>query len=184
MEKLLTILLAAILFTSPCFAKTACEWESDNAVSYTANQDKGGTSIQVYFVNYAKSNGENEYWIRLLSGRPNNKILHWASLYIDGEEFKLKAIENPSEKYSLAGSSFYNFLYVNPSTDIPRYFTLSKEIIDKILTAKEIYIIYNMQTSINRKIGYSDEKLREVKDMMICTFSEHDKYWKPTDKSR
>lgn len=181
--KVFALILGMIFFSTTCQARISCEWENDNAVSYTALQDKGGTSIQVFFVNYAMKNAENEYWIRLASGRPDNKILHWASLFIDGTEYKLKAIDNPSEKYTLAGSAMYNFLYTHPSTIIPRYFPLSPEIVARLHTAKEIYIVYNMQTSINRKMEYSNDKLVEVKDVISRSYGDFNKYWQPKDRS-
>ncbi len=82
----------------------------------------------------------------------------------------------------MACSSIYFETWLDLSETLPRYYPLSQEIVNALMSAKEVRLVYHLQTSINREIEYTKKDLDEVREMMPCKFSEHDQYWKPVDK--
>ena len=191
LKRLWLLTLTVFLLTAPCQAsQPAYEWESDNAVSYSIGQHKSSSFLQVVMTNYAKRDGTNEYWMKLFTNWSGYKILHWSSLVIDGTEYKLTAVENPSEKYHLAGSSTYEEHYRTRTP--PRYFVLSNEIVSKLLAAKEVHVIYNTnewesRTSIgkiNKRFSFSEQDLEDIKKIFSLNFADFSEYWHPVDRAK
>ena len=58
------------------------------------------------------------------------------------------------------------------------------EIVNELLNAKEVYVTYNMQKTINIKLDLSDKELSEVKDMFSYNFFDINDFWVPQDKSK
>lgn len=101
---LASVLVSALSMSAFAF-ETSYEPESENAVSYTTFDDL--KSWQTGFVNYAKADGTNEYWIRVSVKIKKEKVLHYCLLDIDGQKYTLYAME-PQYKHIRAGSApFY-----------------------------------------------------------------------------
>lgn len=188
MKKILFVLLSFFIISSTCFAhRTAYEPESDNAASFSAfNLDNGENEIS--FVKYATIDKlNNEYWIRFSVRRSQNKILHYSTLIIDGVEYHLRAMENPSEKYIRAGQSLIDtsnsaFFGATARSDY-RYFPISSDIAEKIKLAQTMSFKFNLVTSINNKFNIPDDFLKSIQDVFLLEYPDLEKLWNPKDRS-
>ena len=185
-KKLLLSLALTSLLSFPSFAyRDIYEPESDTAVSYsTYSIEKHQTEI--VFVKYAAMNGNDDYWIRL-SQRFNGKILHYMSLNIDGEYYRLLA-EDPSYKESSGGSStvatsttgllgmFTGNLYPINRTPI-RYFHLTPDLVNKISNAKKVFILYSNLSTVNIMCVLPDDFLQGIKKNFKYEFSDFPKLY-------
>ena len=112
MKKILLV-LTTVMFLSMnlCYSATkheAVEPEDDGAFSFSCsyhNDDNPRMLCDIFFINYAKTDGTHEYWFRFLTQQPRSKLLDSFSIVIDGKRHDITAVHNPSDKYVLAGFS-------------------------------------------------------------------------------
>lgn len=159
------------------------EPESDTAVSYAAFDILGTGEWETTFVNYCKSNGEDEYWIRLAFRGKRDKVLHYCTLIVDGEKYRLTAAPLDDKHYYAAQSITVNRadgkarLLVSP----PRFFDLPKELANKLMTAKEITIIADRATRINTELHPSNKMLEDIQHAYSLRYADFADEWKPRD---
>lgn len=185
MKKFLVALgLATVLSMPSAFAYTFyVEPESDTAVSFNVYDVLDG-KWETTFVNYANSNGDDEYWIRGASRYDQAKLLHYLTMTVDGESYRLTAI--PLDKHYYAASSAnttrgdlgHNAHY----SSLNRYYPIPTDLAFKLLNAKEIIITYNTDKEINCDIRVNQKVIENLKKAYSLRYVDFNNYWKPIDK--
>lgn len=177
MKKFLVALgLATVLSMPSAFAYTFyVEPESDTAVSFNVYDVLDG-KWETTFVNYANSNGDDEYWIRVASRYDQAKLLHYLTMTVDGESYRLTAIPLDSKHYYAASSANttrgdlgHNAHY----SSLNRYYPIPTDLAFKLLNAKEIIITYNTDKEINCDIRVNQKVIENLKKSVffkICRF--------------
>lgn len=185
-----TIILSAALTMAASFFSsaydTSYEPESETAVSYTAFDDL--KSWQTAFVNYAKADGSNEYWIRVSVKIENEKVLHYCILNLDGKDYPLYIME-PHYKHIRAGSApYYSTAFAQPANNFQVfasdsvYFPLSSDLVQKILSAKEVRLEFNRIRRLHNHVKIGDDMLGKIKEHFQLKYTDFDKYWDPKNQ--
>lgn len=186
MKKFLVALgLATVLSMPSVFAYTFyVEPESDTAVSFNVYDVLDG-KWETTFVNYANSNGDDEYWIRVASRYDQAKLLHYLTMAVDGESYRLTAIPLDSKHYYAASSTNttrgdlgHNAHY----SSLNRYCPIPTDLAFKLLNAKEIIITYNTDKEINCDIRVNQKVIENLKKAYSLRCVDFNNYWKPIDK--
>ncbi len=182
---LASVLVSALSMSAFAF-ETSYEPESENAVSYTTFDDL--KSWQTGFVNYAKADGTNEYWIRVSVKIKKEKVLHYCLLDIDGQKYTLYAME-PQYKHIRAGSAPFYEVNTTAKADDVRvfasdcvYFPLSPDIVDKLIHAKEVRMEFNRIRRLHNHVKVPDDELAQLKENLQLKYSDFNKYWDPKNQ--
>lgn len=186
-KKALIATMMMTIFSLPVFAfQTSYEPESENAVSYTTFDDL--KSWQTGFVNYAKSDGTNEYWIRVSVKIKKEKVLHYCTLVIDGQKYTLYAIE-PQYKHLRAGSAPFYDIHTDTLADDFRvfasdsvYFPLSTELVNKLLTAKDVRFEFNRIRRLHNHAKVPDDMLAALQKNYQLKYADFNRYWDPKNQ--
>lgn len=186
MKKFLLALGMATLLAMPTsFAyRFYAEPESDTAVSYDVYDVLDG-KWETTFVNYANADGSNEYWLRVASRYDQTKLLHFLTITVDGESYRLTSILFDSKHY-YAGSSASttegdmgrNMHY----SSLNRFYPISSDLAMKLVQAKEIIITYNTNKQINCDIRVNKDVIENLKKSLPLKYADFNNYWKPEDK--
>mgnify|MGYP007002644559 CR=1 FL=1 len=187
LRKLILSAALAIAVSVPAFAfETSYEPESENAVSYTTFDDL--KSWETGFVNYALSNGDNEYWIRVAVKIKKEKVLHYCTLNIDGQDYTLYAVE-PDYKHLRAGAApFYDVNTTTKADDFRvfssecEYFPLSQELVDKLIKAKDVRLEFNRIRRLHNHVKVPTDMLTKLQENLQLKYADFDKYWDPKNK--
>lgn len=122
MKRALLALVFAGFMVFQSSATYLAQQESDTAVSFSS-QAPG-----VDFVNYAPSNGNDEFWVRASGG--GEKLLHYATLTVNGESYRLRVV--PADDKHL-------FAAVPGKIDVSaRYYRIDTDLAYSLLEAKKI----------------------------------------------
>lgn len=182
---LLALGLVTVISMPSAFAyKFYVEPESDMAVSfnvYDVLDGKGETT----FVNYANSNGDDEYWIRVASRYDQSKLLHYLSLTVDGESYRLTAIPLDSKHYYAASSANITRGDLGNNahySSLNRYYPIQTDLAFKLIKAKEIIITYNTDKEINCDIRVNKNVIENLHKAYSLRYADFNNYWKPIDK--
>lgn len=191
MKKFLMALgLTAVLSAPAVFANEfVVEPESDTAVSFAAYDTLSG-EWETTFVNYAKADGDDEYWIRVAMRKGiKEKVLHYATLIVDGERYRLTAVPIDDKHFYAAQS-----ITMNPTHGLsdpallfatwPRYFPVSRDIALKLINAKEVKIIYNRVGRINTCVTVNNRMLEDIHKAYSLRYADFNNYWKPNDSKQ
>lgn len=185
MKKFLIALgLATVLSMPSAFAyKFYVEPESDTAVSFNVYDVLDG-KWETTFVNYANSNGDDEYWIRAASRYDQTKLLHYLTLTIDGESHRLVSIPLDSKHYYAATSASTTRGAIGSAhySSMNRYYPLSKDLAFKLLHAKEIIITYHTNKEINCDIRVNKDVIANLQKAYSLRYADFNDYWQPVDK--
>lgn len=188
MKKVLIALgIAGMLFASGAGVKAndfVVEPESDTAVSYAAFDILGTGEWETTFVNYCKAEGEDEYWLRLAFRGKRDKVLHYCTLIVDGEKYRLTAVPLDDKHYYAAQSITVNRADVGKARLLvspPRFFNLPKELANKLMSAKEITIIADRATRINTELHPSNKMIEDIHHAYSLRYSDFENEWKPRD---
>lgn len=183
-KKLLALVALSSALTFPSFAyKDVYEPENDDAVSFsTYSVEKQST--EVVFTKYAKAGGNDDYWIRLSRRQNGEKILHYIFLNIDGVNYRITAMIPTYEQAMAAqttidkqSSSIFGVMPIARTAF--RYYPLSREMVDKINTAKSIYILYSRYNRLNMKFEIPADFLSEIQKNFKLEFKDFPEYWHP-----
>lgn len=186
MKKFLVALgLATVLSMPSVFAYTFyVEPESDTAVSFNVYDVLDG-KWETTFVNYANSNGDDEYWVRVASRYNDSKLLHYLTMTVDGESYRLNAIPLDSKHYYAASSANIKQGGVGNTmhySSLNRYYPIPTDLAFKLLHAKEIIITYNTDKEINCDIRVNQGVIEKLKKAYSLRYADFNDYWKPIDK--
>lgn len=186
MRKFLIALgLATVLSMPSAFAyKFYVEPESDTAVSFNVYDVLDG-KWETTFVNYANSNGDDEYWVRVASRYDQTKLLHYLTMKVDGESYRLNAIPLDSKHYyaaSSANTTYGDFGNNAHYSSLNRYYPIPIDLAFKLLNAKEIIITYNTDKEINCDIRVNQKVIENLKKAYSLRYADFNNYWKPIDK--
>jgi hypothetical protein len=186
MKKILIALgIATVLFQPTSFAyKFYVEPESDIAVSFNVYDVLDG-KWETTFVNYANSNGDDEYWIRVASRYDQSKLLHYLSLTVDGESYRLTAIPLDSKHYYAASSANITRGDLGNKahySSLNRYYPIPTDLAFKLIKAKEIIITYNTDKEINCDIRVNKNVIENLHKAYSLRYADFNNYWKPIDK--
>lgn len=186
MKKFLVALgLATVLSMPSVFAYTFyVEPESDTAVSFNVYDVLDG-KWETTFVNYANSNGDDEYWVRVASRYNDSKLLHYLTMTVDGESYRLNAIPLDSKHYYAASSANIKQGGVGNTmhySSLNRYYPIPTDLAFKLLNAKEIIITYNTDKEINCDIRVNQKVIENLKKAYSLRYADFNNYWKPIDK--
>lgn len=186
MKKFLVALgLATVLSMPSAFAyKFYVEPESDTAVSFNVYDVLDG-KWETTFVNYANSNGDDEYWVRVASRYNDSKLLHYLTMTVDGESYRLNAIPLDSKHYYAASSANIKQGGVGNTmhySSLNRYYPIPTDLAFKLLHAKEIIITYNTDKEINCDIRVNQGVIENLKKAYSLRYADFNNYWKPIDK--
>lgn len=186
MKKFLVALgLATVLSMPSVFAYTFyVEPESDTAVSFNVYDVLDG-KWETTFVNYANSNGDDEYWVRVASRYNDSKLLHYLTMTVDGESYRLNAIPLDSKHYYAASSANIKQGGVGNTmhySSLNRYYSIPTDLAFKLLHAKEIIITYNTDKEINCDIRVNQGVIEKLKKAYSLRYADFNNYWKPIDK--
>lgn len=186
-KALIALGLTGILLASSSVVKAndfVVEPESDTAVSYAAFDILGTGEWETTFVNYCKANGEDEYWIRLAFRGKRDKVLHYCTLIVDGEKYRLTAVPLDDKHYYAAQGITVNRADVGKARLLvspPRFFDLSRELAAKIMAAKEITIIADRATRINTELHPSNKMMEDIHHAYSLRYANFSENWKPRD---
>lgn len=182
---LATALASAITLPSMAF-QVSYEPESETAVSYTTFDDL--KSWQTGFVNYAKADGTNEYWMRVAVKIKKEKVLHYCTLNIDGTDHTLYAVE-PDYKHLRAGSAPFYELQTTMKADNFRefasecvYYPLSQDLVDKIVAAKEVRLEFYRIRRLHNHAKVPEDMLNALKTNLQLKYADFGNYWDPKNK--
>lgn len=186
MKKFLIALgMITALSVVPSFAyKFYVEPESDTAVSFNVYDVLDG-KWETTFVNYATSDGQDEYWVRVASRYDQTKLLHYLTMTIDGEQYRLVSVPIDSKHYyaaSSANTTMGNMGNNAHYSSLNRYYPISNEIALKLLNAKDIVITYNTNKEINCDIRVNQNVIENLRKAYSLHFQDFNNYWKPIDK--
>lgn len=186
MKKILIALGIAMVISLPTsFAyKFYVEPESDTAVSFNVYDVLDG-KWETTFVNYANSNGEDEYWIRVASRYDQTKLLPYLTMTIDGESYRLNAIPIDSKHYyaaSSANTTMGDLGHNAHYSSLNRYYPIPIDLAFKLLHANEIIITYNTNKEINCDIRVNKDVIENLKKAYSLRYADFNNYWKPIDK--
>ena len=182
MKKMLLALsmLASLSAPSAQAIDFYCEPEDDNTVSYSAFF-YGATKLETTYIKLAPKSHQDEYWLRMSEISVRDKILDTITINIDGSKYKIKSSTPDfdtsavaSVSYSVAGNEFMR-------TNI-RFFKLTPEIVSKLRTAKNAYIIYSTYKIINQTAPLKDSHLAVVNKAFSLEYEQYPEYWKPRDE--
>ena len=192
MKKFLLSLAVASMISIPAFANDfVCEPESDTAVSYAAYDVLSG-EWETTFVNYVNSDETHEYWLRLAFRGRTTKVLHYCTLEIDGESYRLTAIPFDDKHYYAAqsislnrakpgnGGGDFGILLVTA----PRYYPLTEEMARKLTTAKKVKLTVQRLQRINTELIPNDKMMKDLKKAYTLNYSDFEKEWKPKDSAK
>ena len=185
-NKIVMLVFIIFIFSSSCFAfKNSYEPESDTSVSFASYSVENNKELT--FVNYASTNNTSEYWLRFSIRNSEDKILHYATLTIDGTEYRLIAVD-PTAKYEYAASSaidnsssFSPFGSFSVARYAFRYYPLSSEIIEKLRTAKTVSLKYHTAKRINQNVKIPDKFLQNINETFSLKYVDFSGLWKPTN---
>lgn len=154
MKKLLLALSLTVLITFPASATYLAQQESDTAVSFSS-QVAG-----VAFVNYAPSNGNDEFWVRASGG--GEKLLHYATLTVDGESHRLRVV--PTDDKHL-------FAAVQGKIDISaRYYKIDTDLAYSLFEAKEITLTTYKANGEEKTVSVDADEVKKAFGMRYADF--------------
>lgn len=185
MKKFLIALGLATLLSMPsAFAyKFYVEPESGTAVSFNVYDVLDGR-FETTFVNYANSNGEDEYWIRVATRYDESKLLHYLMITVDGESYRLNAIPLDSKHYYAASSANRKRGSVADTMhyfSLNRYYAIPTDLAFKLLNAKDIMITYETDKRINCDVQINQEFINGLNKAYSLRYADFNNYWKPVD---
>lgn len=185
-KKIIMMCICSVfLLVGSAFAyKDAFEPESDTAVSYsTYSVEKQST--EVVFTKYATADpSKDEYWIRLSRRQNREKILHYITLNVDGQNYRLTAFA-PDYHHATTAETTIDQVAIGLFAAAPitrsgfRYFALSPELVAKLATAKHVYFVYSRYNRINMKYDIPDDFLEAIQRNNKLEFVDFSKYWHP-----
>ncbi len=190
MKKVLLSLAIASMLSIPAFANDfVCEPESDTAVSYAAYDVLSG-EWETTFVNYVNSDESHEYWLRLAFRGRTTKVLHYCTLEIDGEVYRLTATPIDDKHYYAAQSISLNVS--NPYrgdqsillVTAPRYYPLTAEIAQKLVTAKDVKLTVQRLQRINTELIPNNKMMKDLRKAYTLNYSDFENEWKPKDSAK
>ena len=191
MKKLLLSLAVASMISIPAFANDfVCEPESDTAVSYAAYDVLSG-EWETTFVNYVNSDETHEYWLRLAFRGRTTKVLHYCTLEIDGESYRLTAIPIDNKHFYAALSISLNKAKAGSGGDegillvtAPRYYPLTQEMAQKLATAKKVKLTVQRLQRINTELIPNDKMMNDLKKAYTLNYADFENEWKPKDTAK
>lgn len=191
MKKLLCSFALVSMLAMPAFANDfVCEPESDTAVSYAAYDVLSG-EWETTFVNYVNADETHEYWLRLAFRGRTTKVLHYCTLEVDGENYRLTAIPFDDKHYYAAQSISLNKAKAGQGGDegillvtAPRYYPLTKEMAGKLVNAKKIKLTVQRLQRINTELIPNDKMMKDLKKAYTLGYADFENEWKPKDTGK
>ena len=191
MKKILLSLAVASMLSIPAFANDfVCEPESDTAISYAAYDVLSG-EWETTFVNYVHSDETHEYWLRLAFRGRTTKVLHYCTLEIDGESYRLTATPIDDKHYYAAQSISLNQAKSWDAGDngillvtAPRYYPLTAEMAQKLATAKEVKLTVQRLQRINTELIPNDKMMKDLRKAYTLGYADFENEWKPKDSAK
>lgn len=181
MRRILLVAFLICMITSVSFAsKLSYEPETSTSASFAA-LDQYNTS-HLTFVNYAKNDGTNEYWIRYTLLRDDTKILYSAALIIDGVKYDLQPVYDVTSKYAYAAYSNVDFnIYRGLSGAEPfRYYVIPADVVAKLMTAQKVTFAYDRIDKLGIKVPLYSDYIKDIKSILPLKYSDLGTYFKPT----
>lgn len=194
-KKLLAAVLAAtMLASSPCFAEqVAYEPEDGGGASFSTHDliEHRIISMDIYYTHYVTKDDASEHWFRISCSGSRVKLLDHMSLLVDGERYDIQAVQNPSDKYILAGASLIdnkNHIvpfggFVAAARSNTRFFVLTDEQVQKMKSAKQVKLILHTTKAINMKFDITDKFLASINKMNGYQLADLGSLWKPNDQN-
>lgn len=176
------------LLTGSAYANNfVVEPESDTAVSYAAYDVLSG-EWETTFVNYCNSNGEDEYWLRLAFRGRQSKVLHYCTLNVDGEEYRLTAVPFDDKHFYAAQSVTLNMakggFMGDPGILLvshPRYYAIPQEVATKLLTAQKVSLTVHRTTRLNTELTVNNKMLDDLHRAYGLRYADFNTVWTPKD---
>lgn len=176
-KKIILVFVLMSIFSSIVQAeKLGYEPESETSASYSAYR-----IIDFYettFVKYVDINENEEYWVRVLVNKKNDKLLYYSSMIIDSQEHKLIPVYEVKPIYKYAGLSI-----VDLSTDHRtnyRYYKIPNDVADKIRnTNDKVVLVLNLAHKLGIKLNLGDEHTNNIKSIFGLAYTDLNTYWKP-----
>lgn len=189
MKKLILILL--ILFTSmvsTCFAyRVSYEPTSENSVAYSS-YGLIGNILEATFVKSVSSDDNAEYWLRLSTRATQTNLIYPLFLTIDGIEYQLTPILEPTAKHFYAGESLIDNSSTGLGGIIPRsssrYWNIDNDIIENFRKDSKISITYNTVTYANITVKIPSEFIEKAQHVFGLKYGDLNTYWSPKDQSK
>ena len=154
MRKFLLVLSLAALITIPASATYLAQQEPDTAVSFSSQ------AAGVAFVNYAPSNGNDEFWVRASGG--GEKLLHYATLTVDGESHRLRVV--PADDKHL-------FAAVPGKIDISaRYYKIDTDLAYSLFEAKKITLTTYKANGEEKTVSIDASEVKKAFGMRYADF--------------
>nr|DAU83334.1 MAG TPA: hypothetical protein [Caudoviricetes sp.] len=193
MKKLLVALGMATMLAMPVvFANDfVVEPETDTSVSYAAYDVLSG-EWETTFVNYCNANGQDEYWLRLAFRGRQSKVLHYCTLDVDGEQYRLTAVPFDSKHFYAAQS--VTVTMAKPGSLIgdfgmllvshPRYYAIPTEVANKLMTAKKVVLTVNRVHRLNTQLTVNNKMLNDLHRAYSLRYADFNNVWQPKDTAK
>lgn len=189
---LLSLGMATMLAMPVAFANDfVVEPESDTAVSYAAYDVLSG-EWETTFVNYCNADGQDEYWLRLAFRGRQSKVLHYCTLDVDGEQYRLTAIPVDDKHLYAAQAITLNMAKAgNMWGDLsrllvsyPRYYPIPTEVANKLMTAKKVVLTVHRVHRINTQLILNNKMLDDLHRAYTLRYADFNNVWKPKDTAK
>lgn len=180
--------MALAMLTGSAYANNfVVEPESDTAVSYAAYDVLSG-EWETTFVNYCNSNGEDEYWLRLAFRGRQSKVLHYCTLNVDGEAYRLTAVPFDDKHFYAAQSVTLNMakggFMGDPGILLvshPRYYAIPQKVATKLLSAKKVSLTVHRTTRLNTELTVNNKMLEDLHRAYGLRYADFNTVWTPKD---
>lgn len=166
-------------------AGVAYESEGENAASYSVRHYMETNNLEVTIVKYVSKDTDDEFWMRIWYARTLHKMLPNVRLYVDGDVINLFPIKikDIDGKHIYSGVS----LITDPSAMIShdgarRFYSLTPEIIEKIMNAEIAYLLIDTHDELNRKFNFDEDYKNKMKIAFNYTFNDFSNLWHPKIK--
>lgn len=179
-KKIVAASLLAAMLSMPAMAiDFVCEPEDDNAVTYSVFF-YGAHHLETTFFKYARENNQDEYWIRLSSFGIRDKLLKNITLVIDDASYTLTAVVPDFDVNTVASISLRTGDRATFRSNT-RFYELTPEMVQRIITAKTIFIKYDTYKEIRQITPIKDDSMAFIKQAFSLDYKNYPDYWKPRD---
>ncbi len=142
-------------------------------------------------MNYVHSDETHEYWLRLAFRGRTTKVLHYCTLEIDGESYRLTATPIDDKHYYAAQSISLNKANPRDPGDegillvtAPRYFLLTEEMAQKLVSAKNVKLTVQRLQRINTQLIPNDKMMKDLRKAYTLRYADFENEWKPKDSAK
>ena len=176
LKKIIFLCLISFIPLTTCHAvRIICEPHTEDSVVYCIMSHD--YTFQVQFINLVNKNNESKAWLRVRENR-DDRFLWYADIVVDGEKFRINRMI-PTYEEEEAGRSQRDMLYENQPREL---YLIPKEIVDKLITAKNVHVIFNKASKLNIDFEVGTRSLKNINAMMDLKYDDMNEWWHPIIK--